>query len=195
MTAPGRLILVRHGETTWNQEGKFLGHSDPGLNETGEFQARKAADILRGETIDQIFSSDALRAIETSLIIAQGHDVCVKVMSSLREINFGAWEGLTFEEIQTRYPVLLNKWLEDPFKVRIPDGETAEEVWCRVLEAWEVISAGTSDKDTVVIVAHGGPLRLLACHLTGIDSSRQWEFTLGHGEIFTIERNCLSRVK
>lgn len=186
---PYRVILVRHGETAWNQEGRFLGQSNPGLNEMGELQAQVAADILNGEKIDRIFSSDMLRTFETSQIIAQGHNVLVKEMPFLREINFGAWEGLTFNEIQNNYPVLLNKWLKDPFKVRIPGGETAEEVWCRVLEGWKIISTANSYADIVAIVAHGGSLRLLLCHLTGLDPSRQWEFALGHGEIIILEKN------
>lgn len=186
---PYRVILVRHGETAWNHERRFLGQSNPGLNETGEIQAQKAADILSGEKIDRLYSSDMLRATETSQLIIQGHDVSVKEIPFFREINFGMWEGLTFEKIQAHYPALLNKWIEDPFKVRIPEGETGEEVWCRVLKGWEIICAGASGKDTVGIVAHGGTLRLLLCHLTELEPSQQWEFKIGHGEIIILERN------
>jgi len=185
---PCKLILVRHGETVWNQEGRFMGHSDPGLNKKGESQARAVADFLLGEDIDLLFSSDLVRAVETSRVIA-GHNMPIKIISSLREINFGVWEGLTFGEIQTRYPALLNAWLQDPFGVRIPGGETAQEVWHRVIEAWNSIVLNAGGAKTLVIVAHGGSLRMLLCHLTGKDPSRQWEFNLGHGEPIVLIRN------
>ncbi|MEN6460126.1 MAG: alpha-ribazole phosphatase [Syntrophomonas sp.] len=194
---PDRLILVRHGETAWNGEGKYLGQSNPGLNQKGKIQARKAARLLSGEEIDLVFSSDLLRAVETARVIADVHNVPVRTIPSLREIDFGAWEGLTFAEIQTCYPELLNEWLKDPFRVRIPDGETAEEVRCRVIDAWNAVTLNASGGKTVVIVAHGGPLRILACHLTGVDLSRQWDFNLGHGETLGLLKNgdTYSRVK
>jgi len=169
--------------------GRYLGQSDPGLNKTGELQARAAADLLMGEKIDRVFSSDLLRAVETSRFIARVHNLPIRFMSSLREMNFGFWDGLTFEEIQTRYPGQVDEWLKDPFGVRIPGGETAEEVWCRVMKAWNEIILQVSGEETVVIVAHGGPLRMLMCQLMGIDSSRQWEFNLGHGESFVLLKN------
>lgn len=187
--APYKVILVRHGETAWNHEGRFLGQSNPGLNEKGKMQARAVAELLLGEKIDKVFSSDLLRAIETSHAIASVQNTSVRFIPSLREINFGVWEGLTFEEIQTHYPVLLNKWIKDPFGVRIPSGETAEEVRRRVIGAWNFIILNTFDEETVVIVAHGGPLRMLLCQLTGVDLSRQWEFNLGHGEIVVLLKN------
>ena len=186
---PYRIILVRHGETSWNQERRFLGHSNPGLNEQGEIQARAVAQRLMAERIDKVFSSDMLRALETSQEIASLHNLPVRITPCLREINFGAWEGLTFAEIQTQYPELLNKWILDPFGVRIPGGETAEEVKSRVMEALDSIVLNTSDKETVVIVAHGGPLRMLLCQLTGVDSSCQWEFSIAHGEKVDLRRN------
>ncbi|HEX3011444.1 MAG TPA: alpha-ribazole phosphatase [Syntrophomonadaceae bacterium] len=186
---PGRLILVRHGETVWNGEGKYLGQSNPGLNQKGKIQAREAARLLSGEEIDMVFSSDLLRAVETAREIAGVHNVPVRMIPSLREIDFGAWEGLTFAEIQTCYPELLTEWLRDPFRVRIPDGETAEEVRYRVIDAWNSVTLSASGEKTVVIVAHGGPLRMLACHLTGADLSRQWDFNLGHGETMVLQRN------
>jgi len=186
---PEKVILVRHGETSWNQDGKFLGHSNPGLNERGISQARAVAGLLFSEDIDLIFSSDLRRAIETSQIIARTHKLPVIVTPFLREINFGVWEGLTFVEIEKHYPVLLSKWMKDPFKVRIPRGETAEDVRYRVIEAWNFLALKASGEKTVVIVAHGGPLRLLLCYLTGVDKSRQWDFNLGHGEVVTLKKS------
>lgn len=186
---PDRLILVRHGETAWNKEGRYLGQANPGLNKNGELQARAAAYHLRGERIDRIYSSDLRRATETARLIAVDHDIPVSVTSLWREINFGIWEGLTFDEIQNNYSELFNEWLIDPLRVRIPEGETTEEVRSRIVEAWNSIARTAGDEEAVVIVAHGGPLRLLWCYLTGTDFSRQWDFHMGHGEIVELVRN------
>jgi alpha-ribazole phosphatase len=186
---PLRLVLVRHGETAWNKAGKYLGQSNPGLNQKGKTQAQRAARLLYGENIDMVFSSDLLRAVETAHVIASVHKVPVKITPSLREINFGDWEGLTFAEIQTCYPQLLSEWLRDPFRVRIPGGETAEDVKERVIDAWNSVLRNASGEKTVVIVAHGGPLRVLLCQLTGIHPSCQWEFNLGHGETCVLLKN------
>lgn len=186
---PGTVILVRHGETAWNKESRFLGQSNPGLNEKGEIQAQAAADVLMNEDIDLIFSSDLRRALQTAEAIAGTHQMPVRVITSLREINFGDWEGLTFDILQSRYPALCSEWIKNPWAVRIPGGETAEEVRCRVAEAWNAIVLIAAGRKTVVIVAHGGPLRILMCQLTGVDPSRQWEFNLGHGEVKVLKKN------
>lgn len=185
----GKVILVRHGETDWNQERRFQGQSDPELNENGEIQAQEAAALLSGENIDLVFSSDMIRARATAAVIAGLHHAPVIIDSSLREMNFGDWEGRTFADVKNRYPELLNKWLENSFETRIPGGETAEEVNSRVIKAWANISAAASERDTVAVVAHGGSLRLLLCHLTGIDSSRHWDFIIGHGEAVVLIKN------
>lgn len=184
---PKRVILVRHGETNWNQERRFLGRSDPGLNERGWFQARAASDLLLEQDFELIFCSDLTRALETGGEIASRHNLPIHQIPSLREMDFGEWEGLTFAQIEERYPELSSAWLNDPVKVRIPAGETAEKVRYRVIEAWDNIQKISGEK-AIVIVSHGGPLRLLICHLTAQDPSCQWEFDIGPGEIIVLDK-------
>jgi len=185
---PNRIILVRHGETAWNKEGRFLGQSDIKLNENGLLQAQTVAESLLQEKIDRILSSDLLRALETSRAIAGFHQVPITITSNLREIDFGLWEGLTFDEIVLYYPIQSSEWLKDPFQVKIPGGETADEVENRVMEEWDNIILSADENDTIVIVAHGGPLRILFCYLTGLELSQQWEFNPGHGEAVILQR-------
>ncbi|MEQ8200747.1 MAG: alpha-ribazole phosphatase [Syntrophomonadaceae bacterium] len=192
---PGRVILVRHGETAWNLAGRFQGHSDPGLNEKGESQAMAIAALLAGEEVVNIFTSDLIRAMHTGRHIGAVHGIPLKTDSSLREINFGAWEGLTFAEIQARYPEVLQAWLQDPFSLRMPGGETAGELHQRVITAWNKIVQDSNPGQTVVIVAHAGSLRMLLCHLTGVDSSRHWDFQMGHGvPVFLIKSGSTYRI-
>lgn len=187
--APRKVILVRHGETDWNRERRFQGQSDPGLNKKGEIQARETAALLSVENIDLVFSSDLLRARTTADIIAGPHHAPVIIEPSLREMRFGEWEGLTFEQIKSTYPELVNIWLENSFETRAPCGETAGELNDRVIEAWAKIGAAAFECDTVVVVAHAGPLRLLICYLTGIDPRNHWDFIIGHGEAVILINN------
>lgn len=192
---PSKLILVRHGETDLNKQGRYLGHSNPSLNEQGLVQAHNIAHHLKGEDIDFILSSDLSRALETSMIISSMAHIPIKITPSLREIDFGEWEGSTFEEIQINYPQVFAEWLKDPFKLRIPGGETGEELNTRVIEAWNAAALKAVGHKTLVIVSHGGPLRLLMCHLTRTDLSRQWDFHIGHGEIRILKKDGDSYVQ
>lgn len=192
---PRRVILVRHGETNWNLAGRFQGHADSGLNAKGESQAVAVAALLAGEEVAAIFTSDLARAVETGRHIGAVHGVPLKTEPLLREMNFGAWEGLTFRELQAQYPEVLEDWLQDPFTLRVPGGETASELGERVILAWNKIIRDANSAQTVVIVAHAGPLRMLLCHLTGIDLSRQWEYRIGHGEpVFLINSGSTYRI-
>ena len=125
---PRQVILVRHGETDWNLAGRFQGHADPGLNAKGKSQAMGVAELLASEEVDVIFTSDLARAVETGRHIGAVHGVPLNMEPLLREISFGAWEGLTFRELQAEYPEVLREWLQDPFTFRVPGGETAGEL-------------------------------------------------------------------
>ena len=192
---PRQVILVRHGETDWNLAGRFQGHADLGLNAKGKSQAMGVAELLASEEVDVIFTSDLARAVETGRHIGAVHGVPLIMEPLLREISFGAWEGLTFRELQAEYPEVLKDWLQDPFTFRVPGGETAGELGERVLLAWDKILHESNSAQTVVIVAHAGPLRMLLCLLTGMDLSRQWEFLIRHGEpVFLIKSGSTYRI-
>jgi broad specificity phosphatase PhoE len=153
------ILLARHGETDWNVQRRVQGHSDTPLNDTGRDQARALAEELAGETIDAVFSSDLLRAHETARIVAGPRGLEVTAIRDLREKHFGTWEGLTDEEILTRFPeARVGPW---------GDGETREEVAERVLAALQRI-ADTHPDASVLVVSHGGPLRAVLTHC-GID--------------------------
>lgn len=185
---PDKVILVRHGETDWNKEGRFLGQSNPPLNKQGILQAEAAAARWANEKIDRIFSSDLLRTIETSQIIANLHNRRIITVPYLREIDFGAWEGLKYEEIQKHYPELLKNWVTDAFHTSVPEGETPLEVIERVQNAWNYINITANDGDTIMVVTHGGPLSFLICRLSGLNPERHKEFLLSPGESIELRR-------
>jgi broad specificity phosphatase PhoE len=148
-----RIILVRHGETDWNAERRWQGHSDRPLNEAGRRQAEELAARLDGAPIDAVYSSDLLRAHETARLLAEPRGLEVVVVPGLRERRFGSWEGLQDVEVERRFP-----GVHGP-----PDGETRQEMTRRVLESLETIAAANPGR-TVLVVSHGGPIKALLRH-------------------------------
>lgn len=154
------LLLVRHGETDWNREGRVQGHSDVPLNDTGRAQARALAARLAAERVDAVYASDLRRARDTACEVARASGHPVTTTPDLREKHFGSWEGLTRDEILSRDPdALSGPW---------GDGETRDEMADRVLHALREIAA-RHEGETVVVVSHGGPLRAVQRTLGMVD--------------------------
>ena len=152
------LLLVRHGETDWNSQGRFQGHADPPLNEAGRRQARELALELEQVDFDVVYTSDLQRALETAEIIVAGRGVPLTVDPGLREIDVGSWSGLTRAEIEERFPGASEH-----------DGESREAHLERVLSTVERI-AEAHPRERVLIVSHGGSLRTLRRHALKLDS-------------------------
>lgn len=168
-----RVIFVRHGETSWNHGKRYQGHSDIPLNEKGLQQAEMAAQRLAGETISAIYSSDLVRAAETAEIIAKEHSLPVATLPELREINFGLWEGLTYEEIMAEWSEIMSAVYSDPGTALIPEGESFHEVQRRTVIGLQKCLANHQD-ETIVIVSHGGTMRVLLCEALGLDIKNMW---------------------
>jgi 2,3-bisphosphoglycerate-dependent phosphoglycerate mutase len=168
-----KLLLARHGETDWNREHRWQGHSDTPLNELGRDQARALADELEHEPLGAIYSSDLRRAYETAREVADRKGMDVIVDSDLREIHLGVWEGLTSNEIEERWPDDLGRWRSGDV-VLGRGGETHEELRERVLRAAHRIAAAHPGEQ-VLVVSHGGALRALALHAEAIDRDRRLE--------------------
>lgn len=157
-----RVFLVRHGVTTLNEQRRYCGISDVDLSEQGFHQAQFVGQFLRPEKFTSIYTSPLKRCLATAEAICASHDVCAKSLTDLGEINFGLWEGLTFEAIQTAYPDQLKVWFENPDDFTFPEGESVCGFRQRVLAALEEILARQGN---TLIVAHGGSLRVIICHL------------------------------
>jgi len=150
------LILARHGETDWNREGRFQGHADPPLNEHGREQAVSLAEALDDQRIEAIYSSDLRRAHETAQIVAERKGMDVVVDPDLRERDVGEWSGLTFPEIEERFPDELRRFREEGASI----GESREALSLRVVAAIRRIAAA-HPSGQVLVVTHGGALRTL----------------------------------
>ncbi len=176
-----RLILARHGETEYNKQGRYQGQIDMSLNDTGRQQAAKLEKRLAQEEIHAIYSSDLPRAWETATTVASLHGLPVLAEPRLREMDFGEWEGLTYAKIQERYPQLLADWEADLLNVAPPGGETLSQVVVRVQATLDEITRAHSDQ-TVLLLSHGGPLRVLLCLALGLPPV-PWQFGLDNASI------------
>ena len=161
-----RIIFVRHGQTTFNLESRYQGHTDAKLSKLGIEQARAVAKRLRSEKVEAVYSSDLSRAVDTAKEIAAFHDICVNTDPRLRECKFGDWEGLTVAEISERYADLYANYLRDSVAFRAPNGERLEQMQERTVQAVNEICQN-HPVGNVVVVTHGGPIRAFICHALG----------------------------
>lgn len=156
-----RVLLVRHGQSTWNAEGRWQGWADPPLSALGEKQAADALEHLRDAGITKVVTSDLQRARRTGEIIAEGLGVApVEVDPDLRERDFGVFAGRTTEENHRDYP----ECFDGSRVLDAPGGETAEQLLGRVIPALLRIAHRHPD-ETVLVATHGGVIRNLERHL------------------------------
>jgi broad specificity phosphatase PhoE len=166
---PRRLfLLTRHGETDWNVEGRWQGHTDVPLNENGRAQARSIAEALRAEGLSGLVSSDLSRARETAEIVGAALGLAVAyVDADLRERTFGVFEGLTRMECERLHPEAWRAWVEEqrPAEGVEPPALVAARVTAAIGRAAERIAPNGAP---VLLVTHGGALRSVVHKATGL---------------------------
>lgn len=183
-----RVVLVRHGETDWNAEGRYQGQSNVALNATGMAQARDVARRLRTERLDAIYTSDLTRAVQTAEAVAGETGAPIHFDVRLREIDQGEWEGLLLAEIEARYAEAFRRRRLDPLGTRPPGGESVGEVRQRVLEALREIHR-VHPNGTVAVVSHGLAIALIKVHLARLPVERVWDHIPPNAsiEVFDVE--------
>ncbi len=154
-----KLFLVRHGETVWNSERRYIGRTDLPLSEEGIKQARSLANRFSKEKVEAIFTSPLKRAIQTAEIISKETGLKTVVFPELIEVDFGDWEGLTYEEIKQKFGDLIDNWLFRPSKVEIPSGEKWESVTKRVKSFFDEMSKRS--EETALVITHGGVIKTI----------------------------------
>jgi broad specificity phosphatase PhoE len=161
------LLCVRHGQTAWNADKRFQGHTDVALDDEGRAQAQALAGLLAGERIDVAVSSDLARAVETARIVLGPRPVTLRLDPDWREMQFGAWEGLTWEQIRAANPHL-DTAAHTSVKAYTPGGgETFAELCARIGRAVERVVAETPDDGVALVGTHAGPLHALLEVLLG----------------------------
>ncbi len=183
-----RIILVRHGETDWNKQGRFQGQIDIPLNQNGKAQAQAASEFLKNISIQKAFSSSLSRPRETAQIILKEHPgITISLKDNLKEIGHGKWEGKLESEIDSDWPDLLKKWKILPEEVQMPDGENIKEVSSRSIAGWIEICKNLNHNETALVVAHDAVNKTILCHLLGLTPSEIWMVKQGNGGITVID--------
>jgi len=190
------LILVRHGQTDWNVNGRYMGWTDEPLNSEGVRQAQSVAQRLSPWPISAVYSSPLQRAVSTADMVAGPHSIAVQTIDELGEMRIGGWEGMFARDIAARYPELWKTWRTNPGDFRMPGGESLGEVRERVIRAFDRITAESEGK-MALAVTHDVVVRLLSAHClgTGLDIYRRLE--VGNASITVMERDgerCRLRV-
>jgi broad specificity phosphatase PhoE len=181
-----RFLLVRHGRTKLYRDDRFWGSTDVPLSDEGIRQAEQVAARLADEKIASVYTSTLSRARLTGEIIAAQHRLEVTAIDELGECNFGCIEGLSFAEIAGKYPALAEE-LNEGRVLAFPGGENIEQLDKRIRGFTDRLLREVKPGETAAIVSHGGPLRLIVCHLLGIGT--------GHWQQLRVDLASLSIVE
>lgn len=168
-----RLILVRHGQTEWNAGGRYQGQSNVALSDTGRKQARFLAERFPVRQLDAIYTSDLDRAKETAECVGKRLGLTVCPEKAFRELSFGDWEGLTYQEISSRWPEEAEKLFTAPDELVIPHGETFQELQKRALDKIYSLYEKHIDQ-TVAVFAHGAINKTILAGLMHIPLHYLW---------------------
>ncbi len=171
-----RFILVRHGQTAWNEgeSERLRGRADIELDDAGVWQAKATAEKLARWQIAAVHSSPLRRAMSTAGIVARPLNLKVQPLEGLVDIDYGRWQGLSLQEAAADDNRLYHLWLESPELVTFPNGESLEQVRQRVLGAVEGLVPEHAGQ-TVVLVSHKVVCKVLLCGLLGLGNSHFWQ--------------------
>jgi probable phosphoglycerate mutase len=169
-----RIYLVRHGQTAWNKEEIFRGRTNVPLDETGLRQAELVGRYFKGMEIHGIYSSPLARARETAEKIAQLHNLKVQPLQGIIDMSFGNWEGQSHRDIQKNDKETYHQWVETPHLVRLPGGESLDDVRMRAMAALDEVIQKHPGK-TLVLVTHRVVNKVLISGILGLDSSHFWQ--------------------
>ncbi len=177
---PTRLYLVRHGQVAEGHTNRYHGHNDIGLSPQGVKQFEDLAAQLAAIPLQGVYSSDLTRTIKGAEIISRGRGLAPQVVPEFREVNFGAWEGLTFGEILEQYPSQLEARLRDLPSFRIPGGESLEDLEARALPRLRELLGRHRDA-AFLIVAHAGINRVILCEALGLPLNHLFRLEQNYG--------------
>jgi alpha-ribazole phosphatase len=160
------IYLMRHGDSRQDQVKRYIGQADVLLNDIGRTQASYWHKALAEIPLERIFCSDLSRSLETARIIADDRSESIQPLQKLREINLGAWDGLSFDEVKNLYPTEFERRGADLATYRTPGGECFADVAARVVPLFmEIARASTGN---LLIVGHSGVNQVILCHILGM---------------------------
>jgi probable phosphoglycerate mutase len=188
-----KLYFIRHGQTDWNAQRKIQGSCDIELNNTGVMQAKELGNKLLANNykFSKIYSSQQKRAIQTAETLSRVTSIEYESIAGLEEINLGVWEGLSWDEVQERYPSEYEVWSTKRRYMKPPEGETYDEMLQRALTAIHKIIQ--ENCDNVLIVSHSAVIAAIQCYLTNTPFEDLLKFITGNAEITEIEANAFEQ--
>lgn len=172
------IVFVRHGATDWNLQGRCQGATDLELNATGLRQAELIADRLSRERVAAVYSSGLKRALRTGELIGRPHRLPVRIEDDLRELDHGDLEGLTFEDVKTRFPDFIRQWRVTPAELQVPGGEKLVDVAERAWNGLHRIAERHRFGETVVAVSHNFPILAILCRIVRVPLNQYRTFHL-----------------
>jgi len=178
------LILARHGSIGPSYRGRYVGASDIGLHVDGRRQSEALGEALRSRRVGRALCSPQRRALETAQVIGEIAELKFTVDSDLREVDFGRWEGKTFQEIRESDPEQVERWARLDRDFAFPEGERVRDFLDRVRRAVERIAQDPAER--LLAVTHGGVIRAAICHLLGLDPRAYLLFEISPASVSTI---------
>ncbi len=167
------LYLIRHGQTEWNLAGRYQGQSDVPLSQKGIDQANSLARNFPAKALDAVYSSDLKRAVATAQAVADKFSLEVQRKPALRELSFGAWEGLTYDQIVEKWPEALRDFFIHPDVLHIPEGESFPILQKRAVGCIQAILRENEGK-SIAVFAHGAILRAILADALGVPLANVW---------------------
>jgi alpha-ribazole phosphatase len=180
--------LLRHGEPVADARGRCYGSLDVELSDEGVREAARAIPVLRECGLTAIYSSPRRRCLDAARILAAEQNVPLETLEALREIDFGDFEGRTYESIAAEFPEIYRQWMECPTKVRFPGGESFDDMWIRVTSAVKTLRARHA-VESIAIVTHGGVIRIILAEVLGMPRENIFRIAQRYGAINLI-RYC-----
>ena len=181
-----RLLLVRHGETDRSARGLCYGKLDIALSQTGREQASQTAQLIKPFKPSVIYSSPRLRAIDTAAAVGHACQLDAIVEQRLAELDFGDFEGLSYPEVEHRYPVLYKQWMKHPTKVCFPNGESYDQMSVRVIESISQLKMKHKGQ-AIVTVAHGGVNRIVLAKVLMLKPEFAFRLDQSYGAVSCID--------
>ena len=177
-----KIIMVRHGETIWNTEKRIQGNANTPLTDAGIQQAEKTGKRLNIESIDEIYSSDLGRAVQTAEIINKHLKLNIEFIKGLRERNYGILEGVSFSELHKKYPDIEEKLYSHNPEYKIPNGESFNIFADRIYNCINHIVESTNSR-TILMVIHGGVIECFFYKVIGLPLNIRRKFSLFNSSI------------
>ena len=181
-----KLILVRHALTVDNQKSRLSGHIDSSISQEGKEQINKITNYLKDFDIDKIYTTTSSRTKDTVKKLSKLKSIEIIEKESLKEISFGDFEGLTFDEIKDKYPKEFQDMIEKGYEYKYPNGESLIDSYNRVcIELDNIIS--NNDDRTILICSHGGTIRNIITYLISNSYKYHWNFKIDNGSVTILE--------